>query len=513
MKRLRPPVIKAEGITPSERYLARLAEKSFLNLWSYPNPFRDQNRKGHGDGKEVCDLLVVCGPYIIIFSEKTVSWPSGGVHIAWSRWAKRAIRDAAKQAKGAERWITAFPDKLFLDRACKERFPISLPSAEDRIVHRVVVARGSAQSCKEYIPGSSGSLIIKPNIKGDAHWPKESERVMPFAIGDIDPSGSFVHVLNEFSLDVIMHELDTIGDFVDYLDKKEKIIRSDRLLRADGEENLLAYYAIRINEKGEHDFVSTGDALTIDGSHYSRFTSDARYIAKKEADEISYLWDALIETFTRHMLGGTSVTLGDYKFKLEKNELGVRYMALERRFLRRSHAEAVKGALEAGATKDMFFRMMVRPAGSKDNENAFFILTFRYKESPLEGVHYEQYRLARTNAAHIYANGILERFPHLKRVIGITREPPGQPHGVSEDMVYAEQAPWTEDERRAIKADCKRLGVLRDDITSRRWPGQEFPEVEQTIIEAAPRRRAAPALNRHQRRARAAERRRKGKSR
>ena len=192
-------------------------------------------------------------------------------------------------------------------------------------------------------------------------------------------------MLNELSLDVIMHELDTIGDFVDHLDKKAKFIRSGRLLQADCEENLLTYYAIRINENGEHDFVNTGDALEIDNSHYARFTNDARYVAKKEADGLSYLWDELIESLASHMLDGTSVTFGNYKFKLEKNELGVRYMALERRFLRRGHAESVKGALEAGATEDIFFRMMIRSAGAKYNENAYFILTFRYKESSLEG--------------------------------------------------------------------------------------------------------------------------------
>ncbi|MDE0307012.1 MAG: hypothetical protein OXI87_19340 [Albidovulum sp.] len=73
MKHFRTPVTKAEGVTPSERYLAGLAENSFLNLWSYPNPFRDQKKGIKGDGKEICDLLVVCGAFIIIFSEKTVS--------------------------------------------------------------------------------------------------------------------------------------------------------------------------------------------------------------------------------------------------------------------------------------------------------------------------------------------------------------------------------------------------------------------------------------------------------
>ena len=33
---------KSKGITPSERFLANLAEKTFLNLWSYPNVFKEQ---------------------------------------------------------------------------------------------------------------------------------------------------------------------------------------------------------------------------------------------------------------------------------------------------------------------------------------------------------------------------------------------------------------------------------------------------------------------------------------
>jgi hypothetical protein len=72
---LRSPIVRSEGLTTSERYLARLGEKSFLNLWSYPNTFRDQkDNPGASQGKELCDLLVVCGPHIVIFSEKTIAW-------------------------------------------------------------------------------------------------------------------------------------------------------------------------------------------------------------------------------------------------------------------------------------------------------------------------------------------------------------------------------------------------------------------------------------------------------
>ncbi len=64
-----------QGKTPSERYLARLARKTFLNLWSYPNVYIDKKQNGRGVGKELCDLLVVCGDHVLIFSDKHISWP------------------------------------------------------------------------------------------------------------------------------------------------------------------------------------------------------------------------------------------------------------------------------------------------------------------------------------------------------------------------------------------------------------------------------------------------------
>lgn len=179
-------MIKASGTTASERYLAKVAEKSFLNLWSYPNPFRDQKQSGSGDGKELCDLLVVCGHYVIIFSEKTIAWPDGKLEIAWSRWIKRAVRHAAKQAKGAERWITEHPDRIFLDSKCTAPFPINFPPPEDRVFHIVVVAKGAAQACEKHFPGSSGSLIIKPTVKADAHWSGKPGKIEPFVIGDLE---------------------------------------------------------------------------------------------------------------------------------------------------------------------------------------------------------------------------------------------------------------------------------------------------------------------------------------
>lgn len=490
--------MKSEGVTESERYLARLAEKSFLNLWSYPSPYRDQKLLGAGDGKELCDLLVVCGQHIIIFSEKAIDWPNGSPDVAWCRWAKRAIQASAKQAKGAERWITEYPERIHLDRGCKTPFPIEFPLAEERMFHRVIVVRGGAQACREHFGGGSGSLVIRPSIEGDQHWSNVDNPVRPFEVGDLQPASSFVHVLDEVALDIVLSELDTVRDFTDYLVKRAEFIRSGKLLEAHGEENLLAYYAIRINDAGDHDFTVEGSApIVIDRTLYGSLVTDPRYVAKKREDKVSYVWDKLIEAFTNHMLDGTSITLDDFEFDIRKNELGVRYMALVSRFIRRAHGQAVLGALEKGKSTDRFFRVMLATPESKDNETGFFIQTFKYLDWMEPEGGYEQYRRKRTGSAMVYAKGLLERYPHLKRVIGISREPPHQGRGVSEDLIYAEQADWSDEERKAIRADCEVLGVLQN-LKERRWNGEEFPDVTSIILH---RRPDFPAMNRQERRA------------
>lgn len=320
VEQLRPPLFRGQPNTASERYLARLAEKSFLNLWSYVSPYRDQKQNGKGDGKELCDLLVVCGNNVIIFSEKTVAWSNGDLATVWCRWAKKAIRNSAEQISGAERWILNHPERIFVDRDCKVAFPITFPGRDECKIHRVVVANGAAEVCRTYFGDGLGSFVIKPSIQGDRHWQNEDGNVQPFCVGDIDQHGSFIHVFNEAALNIVLRELDTVTDFTDYLVKKEAFVRAGKLFEAHGEENLVAYYAINVNDEGDHDFVveQSEIPIRIDRSRYERFTSDPRYTARRQADEISYLWDELIETFTIPMLDGTSIAPAGFDFDLKK---------------------------------------------------------------------------------------------------------------------------------------------------------------------------------------------------
>ena len=312
-----------------------------------------------------------------------------------------------------------------------------------------------------------------------------------------------------------MAELDTIRDFTDYLDKRAELVRSSRLTEPACEEDLLAYYAVRINSDGEHDFVSDdetngGDAgpVRVRRREYAKFENDPRYRAKRSADEISYMWDRLIETFTKHMLNGTSITLPGHRFVLEKNELGVRHMALQRRFHRRDLAAAVAGALERGRGEEVFFRMMMGKPGQSDSDTAFFILTVRCPNPQCPEEDYQRYRQVRTGLSARYALGILEKHAHLERVVGISCEPIGAKGRFSEDMIYAEQSDWTEEDRRQIRGDCEEVGALRSDIRVRKRTVHEFPDLVHGVLHGKPISGGSSGMNRRQRRAQAARERR-----
>jgi len=54
-------IARSEGLTESERYLAKLADRSFLNLWSFPNVYIDR----FGDPKKpLAKNYATCSSYV-----------------------------------------------------------------------------------------------------------------------------------------------------------------------------------------------------------------------------------------------------------------------------------------------------------------------------------------------------------------------------------------------------------------------------------------------------------------
>jgi hypothetical protein len=505
-----PGLNRGHGVTDSERYLSNLATRSFLNLWCYPNVFIDKRVRGKGDGKELCDLLVVCGDHVLVFSDKSVAWPEGELSLAWARWYRRAIEHSVNQIRGAERWISQFPDRLFTDRGCTSKLPISLPPRERRRVHGIVVANGAVAACRAHFSGGSGSMMLASRIVGDQH---SSENAQPFAIGDVDPAGSFVHVFDEVSLSVVMRELDTINDFTAYLAKKERLVRSGKLISAAGEEELVAEYMIRMNSEGEHDFtkpdgsaLGVHDFVSYGSGLYSQVVSNHQFIAKKKADEISYVWDRLITIFTDSILQGTSRShvdgMPDGHFDvmpaMAKQEFALREMALLSRFDRRSYGQSLLDVLEQGQKQDRFMRAIISGPDHPRADVGFFFLTVKVPQFELKDG-YEQYRAVRMSILETYGYTLLRNNPQLKRVIGIATEPKsedGKATGSSEDLMYLEPPrQWTEELLKDLSERKVLFGIDRPGNTHRRAVhNDEFPE---TVATGSHR----DGLNRRQRRA------------
>lgn len=301
-----PSSDRTQGVTPSERYLQRLAERSFLRLWSYAGLYRDQDtRRGTSEGKELADLIVVFDEHVLVFSDKDCAFPSSGnLRRDWGRWYRRAVHDSAKQLFGAERWLLNYPERIFLDRGCTNRLPLELPTRDRIKIHRFAVAHNASAHCRSRL-GGSGGLMIAPQIKDDDHWKITDRTPLPFQTGIVDSTHGFVHVLDDTSLELLLSSLDTISDFVEYIEKKEILIRSGKLLVAAGEEELLAVYLRTLGKDGTHGFHLPGrkeELALIDEGFWAAHLASPQWRAQFEANKISYAWDALIERFTERVL-------------------------------------------------------------------------------------------------------------------------------------------------------------------------------------------------------------------
>jgi hypothetical protein len=345
--------------------------------------------------------------------------------------------------------------------------------------------------------------MIRPDIIGQAHHDPFHDNFFPFTIGDVDPAGSFIHVVNDVTLDILMKELDTVTDFTDYLDSKASFIRSGNLGNAAGEEELLSYYLTHMVDEDHHGFSHPKnidwtplDSISIDIGHYDALLKNPQFLSKKNADRNSYIWDRLIEAFTENMLAGTTIVRSG-TFNITEHEEGVRHMALEPRVMRRLLGDGISEVLKKAHLHDKTFRSMIPSPNNPRDGTAYAFMTFALPKKQLAGG-YEQYRKVRSNILTTYCLAMLKKFPHIKRIIGIACEPPhqrGDQLGGSEDMLLAKQLEWTPELIDDLKKDCEDFGVMKEGVFNMsNWDVTEYPDVEVDDLSASP-------MNRQQRRA------------
>ena len=107
---------------------------------------------------------------MFIFQDKACAWPrNGDLKLRWRRWHKRAIRAAANQVVGAERWIRNFPERIFSDEGCTTKLPVALPPTGVMKVHRIIVASGAKGACRDHFGGLGATQLLGLTTAIDAN--------------------------------------------------------------------------------------------------------------------------------------------------------------------------------------------------------------------------------------------------------------------------------------------------------------------------------------------------------
>lgn len=435
------PISKSEGVTATERLLAILCERTFLSLWSYPNPCRS-------DGKELCDLIVVFENEVLIFFDREnrrFDANPEDVNLAWKRWRKEVIDKQITTAHGAERYIRK-GRPIYLDAKRSVPFPIPIDLQTARF-HKIVVAHGVKEACRNSSPlNVLGSLAI-------SYGPKDDDRPdEPFFI-EIDRDNP-VHVFDTENLEIALNELDTIFDFTAYLEAKVEAIQRHQRLSYCGEEDAIAHYFLNFDNSRKRHMIGTFDEFDfvhIGEGEWTDFKKSQPYLRRQEADKTSYFWDRLLQINSNNALKGK---LGGNSEPFT-GKSAIHFMAKEPRFSRRGLADHMLKSIRNFPENDQPFVRSVSLMPSFHEGTHYVFLRWKAIDPNRSTDELREIRQAMLEIACAAAK---LKFPEFERVIGIaTNAPKFAGKSNSEDLVLMEFNDWTADRQAHYKEANREL--------------------------------------------------------
>lgn len=423
---------KSSGVTNTERLLAAFCERSFLKLWSYPNPYKD-------DGHELCDLIAVFGNSIFIFFDRNSELPyesDKDPQVLWDRWKNNVIDRQVNTAHGAERYIRA-AKAIYLDSKKTIPFPLKI-DLKHAIIHKIIVAHGAKTACENAsIHNIYGSLAISyGNFVGNSQQ---------FHI-DIDKDKP-VHIFDSHNLPILLTELDTVTDFSAYLKEKIRAITTFDYLSYCGEEDLLAHYLLNYDEKlnahviGPKDDCDKLNGILIGEGEWHDFIDTEIYKNTKKENRISYFWDELIQRTCQNAIDGTLISNSD----LLHGKSAIFEMVKEPRFVRRALANTMLKAVERfpDESHKIMRQVTFLPSFQKNIGYVFLQLHVPISSKPKD-----DYREKRQILLEIACAAAKNKFSHLIKVIGIGIDAPKFAGDInSEDFILLECESWSEETR------------------------------------------------------------------
>lgn len=437
-------ITKPAGTTRTERLLATLCEKTFLKLWSWPTPRKD-------DGKELCDLIAIFDDHVFIFFDresKVMRNTGKDVDVTWHRWKKEVIDKQINTAKGAARYIRN-RRPIFLDERREQPFPGVI--SKHPTIHKIIVAHGAEEACIAYskanVYGSLG-IVYENAIPGTEQGPPfflQLERVEP------------VHVFDSVNLGIVLGELDTFYDFAAYMTEKESAIAKYNSLAYCGEEDLLAHYFMNLDTRLNSYKIGVDDPLVnvlmIEEGMWRDFLDRGYGDQRRAENKDSYLWDEIIQSTYQYALDGTTSGASVWNHKDALHEMA-REPRISRRALSRNIVDSIRSF---PPTENKIVRTVSYMYSLLDHSKMYVFLQLRCAQYSIEGC-----RKLRQHMLEVACGTVRNRFSDLTTVIGIAIDAPRYTSRNSEDFLLLECEHWSHEQRAHYERENEMYGFFKN---------------------------------------------------
>jgi hypothetical protein len=208
------------------------------------------------------------------------------------------------------------------------------------------------------------------------------------------------------------------------------------------------------------------DVIFVDEGLWLVHQQHPQRLAQREADEISYAWDGLIERFNRNILNDTQYeTTGR---GVAHSERIVRFLAREPRPRRRFLTSLFLDLYNKPGPRPWKVRAL-EPFGQGDPYYVFMAMRH------LDGMPYEEYRQARRRYLEAYLQVVKVIYPEAKDIVGIATGYPENEN--SEDLLYLDARYWTAEAQREAEKLQRDTSFLTE---VKRFEGKvkTYPDVE-----------------------------------
>lgn len=224
-----------------------------------------------------------------------------------------------------------------------------------------------------------------------------------------------------------------------------------------------------IDENEQHAFVLPPQfgPVIIHKGYWRWFSQQPQRRAQVQANEISYAWDGLIETSSKHIIGGTLYYRSHES--VSDNEWSIRLLAREPRTRRRMLATALLDLVSEEVLPGCKRSRHIPPSRPGDPLYVFLLL-WRSTE-----VSCEDFREDRRNHLLAYCMVLKTLYPEVEDIVGIATED-GTALARSQDVFYLDAREWSEEQQSEALRLQEEFDILRGYTRPNAWV-QEYPEI------------------------------------